>query len=127
MLDQTKLVKQFVLVETKLDTINHDANDMVFAIRQLTNDITKGIGSDKVKKFIQEEVKRLKPTTFKDFFNYILKTQFETRKATLEVARRGVFNLSSMGTHHEPVPLNSASSTDQQPQSQKRPRPTGES
>ena len=73
-LDQNKLVKQFVLVETKLDTINHDANDMTFAIRQLTNDITKGISSEKVKKFTQEEVKRLKPTTFKDFFNYILKT-----------------------------------------------------
>ena len=58
-LDQTKLVKQFVLVETTLDTINHDANDMAFAIRQLTNDITKGIGSDKVKKFIQEGIKRL--------------------------------------------------------------------
>ena len=43
---QGMLVRQFVQVETKLEAIQHSTNDEAFAIRQLTNDIPLGTGSD---------------------------------------------------------------------------------
>jgi len=43
-LDQTKLAKQCVWVETKMEAIQHAANDEALAIKQLIRDIPIGGG-----------------------------------------------------------------------------------
>ena len=111
-LDQTKLAKQFALMMTKLEATQHTAKDVVFAIKQLTNDIPKGVGGDEIKKFLMDEAKRLKPDSFEAYCACILKTQYETRKAVMEVIRRGVFSHNHL-TATGPGPSGSASSSEE--------------
>ena len=104
------LAKQFVAMQSKLD-IDKDrsASDEAFAIKQLTRDIPRGKGKEKAKKFLESEISRIKPATLKAFFEAVLKTQHDTRKAVLEVDRRGVTDLDMMTTAPNPAPPMSTS------------------
>lgn len=81
-MNSDKLVRQFVQVQSKLEPTEHAASDEAFAVRHMTNGSTLlGVGSNTIKKNLMDEAKRLKPDSFGAYFDGILKTQYETRKA----------------------------------------------
>ena len=58
------LVGNNIVKRKKQSVITHTCvlrNDVAFDVRRLTNDIPLGTGSESVKKFIMDEVKRSKP------------------------------------------------------------------
>jgi hypothetical protein len=95
--DQNNLVSQFCAVLTKLETLTIQTGDVKQAIKQLTRDIIHGVGgTEGSKRFLVNEVEKEKPLDLEAYFDFVLKTQFETRKVALEAIRRGI--LSNMAS-----------------------------
>ena len=91
--DQNKLVTQFCAVLTKLETLTIPAGDVKQAIKQLTRDIIHGVGgTEGSKRFLVNEVEKEKPTDLDAYFDFVLKTHYETRKVALEAIRRGILS-----------------------------------
>jgi len=89
--DQNNLVSQFCAVLTKLETLTIQPGDVKQAIKQLTRDIIHGVGgTEGSKRFLVNEVEKEKPTDLGAYFDFVLKTQYETRKVALEAIRRGI-------------------------------------
>ena len=91
--DQNNLVSQFCAVLTKLETLTIQPGDVKQAIKQLTRDIIHGVGgTEGSKRFLVNEVEKEKPIDLETYFDFVLKTQFETRKVALEAIRRGILS-----------------------------------
>ena len=111
--DQTNLVTQCCAVLAKLETLTIPPGDVKQAIKQLTRDIVHGSGgTEGTKRFLTNEVEKEKPATLEAYFDFVLKTHFETKKAALEAIRRGISpHVETKQTNHMSSPTPDEPST----------------
>jgi len=89
--NQAQLVEAFVSLLQKLEGMTIATGDVKQTIKQLTRDILNGVGgTSESKRFLVNEVEKEKPLTLEAFFQFILKTQHDTKKVALEAKRRGI-------------------------------------